>query len=95
MTDNDLTLQILKLAGNNGVHSFDLNRQVGTIRAGARVCDLKKKGYSITSIPEKMGDAIGVRYFLNHSPIEKPKPSYILVDPMIDKVIPPKQEAWI
>lgn len=76
-TDVLLTLDILKHAGEKGVHSFDLNRQVGTIRAGARIYDLKKMGYKISSKSEKMGDAVGVRYFLNsspeYSPIEKPK----------------------
>lgn len=64
-TDTEKTLEILKLAGNRGIHSFELNRLVGTIRAGARIYDLKKQGYSISSLPEKLGDAVGVRYFLN------------------------------
>lgn len=82
-TDCELTLQILQTAGPRGVHSFDLMRMINSPRAGARICDLKKKGYSISSVSEKKGDAIGVRYFLVHSPITQ-KQTYVLVDPMKD-----------
>ena len=68
MTDTELTLQALQNAGNAGVHSFDLNRLVGTIRAAARVNDLKNLGYQITARPETLGNARGVRYFLVSSP---------------------------
>ena len=64
MTDVKKTLEILRNAGASGVHSFDLNRLVGTTRSAARIDDLKKLGYVITSKPEKMGDSRGVRYYL-------------------------------
>ena len=90
-TDCELTLEVLQHAGSNGIHSFDLIRMVNSPRAIARICDLKKKGYSITSVSEKKGNAIGVRYFLNNSLITKP--SYVLVDPMKD-TRPLFQEAY-
>lgn len=68
MTDTELTLQALQNAGETGVHSFELNRIVGTIRAAARVNDLKKLGYVISSRPETLGFARGVRYFLKSAP---------------------------
>ncbi len=74
-TDCSKTLEILRSAGPAGVHSFELNRLVGTIRVGARVYDLKRKGYEITAVPERMGDAVGVRYFLN----SKPEPRYKVI----------------
>jgi biotin operon repressor len=71
MTDTQKTLKVLRLAGEKGIHSFDLGREIGTIRISARIYDLKKKGYAIDARPEKRGDAVGVRYTL----IEK-RPKY-------------------
>ncbi len=71
MTDTELTLEALQTAGDAGVHSFELNHIVGTIRAAARINDLKKLGYSISSQPEKLGNARGVRYFLVSAPVKK------------------------
>lgn len=62
------TLEALQRAGSTGVHSFHLNAIVGTTRSAARIEDLKKQGYQITSQFEKMGDSMGVRYFLNEAP---------------------------
>ncbi len=81
MTQVAMTLQALKQAGNVGVHSFILNKIVGTIRGAARIDDLKKLGYMISSKPEKLGNARGARYFLLSSPMEKQKPQYRL-DPI-------------
>lgn len=74
ISDTDKTLLALIDAGSTGVHSFELNHIVGTIRAAARVNDLKKKGYHITSVPEKMGGATGVRYFFSSSPPKSAHP---------------------
>lgn len=63
-THTQRTLELLKEAGDKGVHSFTLNYKVGTTRSAARINDLKRQGYNITSIIEKMGDSTGVRYFL-------------------------------
>lgn len=71
-TDTAKVLKILQRSGMYGVHSFHLNQEVGTMRAAARILDLKKLGYDITSTPERLGDAVGVRYFLNSSPVSKP-----------------------
>ncbi len=71
MTDVEQTLEILKEVGPTGIHSFELGNRVGTIRVAARVDDLKHKGYRIDTQREKLGNAWGVRYFLNYTP--KPK----------------------
>lgn len=64
-TDTQKCLEALQRAGNNGIHSFHLNYIIGTTRCAARINDLKNQGYSITSKYEKIGDSMGVRYFLN------------------------------
>ncbi len=81
-TDCDKTLFALIDAGDKGVHSFALNGIVGTNYSPRRIYDLKKKGYVITSIPEKLGNAIGCRYFLQSKPIkEQPKQKEYRFDP--------------
>lgn len=74
-TDVQKTLQLLTEAGSSGMHSFDLNKLVGTTRIAARVNDLKAQGYEITSIYEKRGDSHGCRYFLISSSSVKPQTS--------------------
>ncbi len=71
-TDTAKCLKILQRVGLYGIHSFHLNQEIGTTRCAARIQDLKDKGYVITSTPERLGDAVGVRYFLNSSPVSKP-----------------------
>ena len=72
-TDCSKTLEALRNAGSLGVHSFDLNNIVGTNYSPRMVHDLKKAGYSITAVREKLGDAVGVRYFLNYFPVDRQK----------------------
>lgn len=72
-TDVAKCLKILQRVGLYGIHSFHLNQEIGTTRCSARINDLKKKGYIITSTPERLGDAVGVRYFLNSSPVKEEK----------------------
>jgi len=64
MTDCEKALQILKERRSLGVHSFELNTLLGTTRSAARIQDLKDMGHSISSVPEKRGDSLGVRYYL-------------------------------
>lgn len=73
-TDLQLILEALQRARGEGVHSFHLNHIAGTTRAAARILDLKLMGYTITSHPEKLGEALGVRYFLED---KAPKPEYV------------------
>lgn len=71
--DTKKTLEALKRAGKHGVHSFELNRIVGTTRAAARVNDLIKLGYKISNgngHKELMGTAFGVRYTLEEEVTE-------------------------
>ena len=65
MTDAQKVLHELQIAGNKGCHSFTLIHSCHTTRIAARINDLKKQGYKITSTPERMGNSIGCRYFLN------------------------------
>lgn len=75
-SDTAKCLKILQRVGLYGIHSFHLNQEIGTTRCAARIQDLKDKGYNITSTSERLGDAVGVRYFLQSSPVkeEKKKP---------------------
>lgn len=63
-TDKDKTLLLLQQSGEAGIHSFELGKIVGTIRIAARIEELRKQGHNILSVAERMGDAIGVRYYL-------------------------------
>ena len=76
LTDNEKALRALRQAGKDGIHSFALNKIIGTTRAAARINDLKKRGHTIASQPELLGHARGARYFLVSSPMEKQKPQY-------------------
>lgn len=64
MTDTELALQALRNAGSRGVHSFDMNKIIGTDRASARVGDLKNAGHSISRVTEKRNGSLGCRWFL-------------------------------
>ena len=73
-TDKQQTLWVLKKVGDKGIHSFELNRLIGSTRAAARINDLKHEGYQIDTKHEKVGNAWGVRYFLRKSVKEEIKP---------------------
>ena len=62
-THKQRILDLLKVAGEHGVHSFFLAKEV-TFRSAARINDLKNDGYNITTKREKRGKTYGVRYFL-------------------------------
>ncbi len=63
-TQTTRALHYLRQAGSSGIHSFDLNKLVGTTRIAARINDLKHLGYNITSVHERKGRSWGVRYVL-------------------------------
>lgn len=63
LSHKEKILYVLKEVGDEGVHSFDLAKLV-SIRAVARIHDLKKAGYNIVSQAEKRGRSLGVRYYL-------------------------------
>lgn len=58
-------LEILRRVGVMGIHSFDLIKETGTWKSPARISDLRKEGYNITSDQEKKGNSWGVRYRLH------------------------------
>lgn len=62
MSHRDQILKRLREAGDRGIHSFQLLDI--TPRYAARICELNKLGYEISSVPERHVDAIGVRYTL-------------------------------
>lgn len=72
-SDTAKCLKILQRVGLYGIHSFHLNQEIGTTRCAARIQDLKDKGYTIHSTPERLGDAMGVRYTLGSSPVSQIK----------------------
>jgi hypothetical protein len=47
-----------------GIHSFVINRKMWILRGSERIRELKKLGFNIKSVHEKMGKAWGVRYIL-------------------------------
>jgi hypothetical protein len=47
-----------------GVHSFVFIRDHWILRPANRVMELKRQGINIISLPERMGNARGVRYQL-------------------------------
>jgi predicted transcriptional regulator len=100
-TDVEKTLRILEEAGEKGIHSFELNYLVGTTRSAARICDLKKLGYTILAKPEVHGGARGVRYILQSSPIFKQDPEtkqtqqYEFIGSELVRVFPPQQEVLV
>lgn len=64
MTQHDRILKMLEDAGESGVHSFEFYME-RMPRGAAVICDLRKEGYAIESVPEKFnGEAHGVRYYL-------------------------------
>jgi hypothetical protein len=63
VSKTEKVFRALELAGESGVHSFDL-QGVGGWRYSARIYDLRNDGKEIISIPERKGDAMGVRYYL-------------------------------
>jgi len=95
-TDCQKTLEYLRQSKNRGCHSFDLMHLVGTTRIAARIDDLKKQGFSITSVKEKKGDALGCRYYLHEAvtatiePLQEPK-----TVKYYDSLIQQKRDEWI
>ena len=73
-THTEKALELLTKAGTEGIHSFTLNYQIGSTRSAARINDLKKQGHKITSVFEKIGGSMGVRYFLMSEPPKKETP---------------------
>ena len=73
MSDIQKTLDNLRAYGNKGCHSFVLMKLVGSTRVAARIEDLKKRGYRITSVPEEMDGTTGCRYFLYEDSPRKPQ----------------------
>ena len=73
------TYEMLKAAGSQGIHSFELMRLAGTTRVAARVRDLKKQGHCIRSFHEALRGVEGCRYILdrdNFNEIKTKKPMY-------------------
>jgi hypothetical protein len=64
MSQKSTILKLLQDRGELGVHSFEFYA-MRMPRGAAAICDLKKEGQPIESVPERTPDgAEGVRYFL-------------------------------
>ena len=83
MTQRDQVLRLLRAAGPDGVHSFELAAAVG-LRAAARVDELRTAGFVIDSKREKYGRATGCRYRLHDTPA--PAVAEVRVTPASDPV---------
>lgn len=93
LSDTEKTLRVLKRVGPYGVHSFHLAQEIGSYRVAARINDLKRKGYVITSEPQTVGEATGCRYYLRSEPAKKvvqppKKPVTYIIDKERNVVIP-------
>lgn len=64
LSHKEKVLYCLREFKDDGCHSFDLAKWI-SIRAVARIHDLKKAGHNIITQAEKRGNSVGVRYFLN------------------------------
>lgn len=67
LTQTEKCLKALQRVGSYGIHSFHLIQETGAYRVAARIDDLKDLGYVIDSVPEKLGDSLGCRYYLRSS----------------------------
>jgi hypothetical protein len=47
VTDNAAVLRLLRIRGRQGVTPLEALREVGTMRLGARVYDLRREGHKI------------------------------------------------
>lgn len=65
-TQKERVMELLENRGQEGIHSFEIIRQISH-KAPARICELRKEGYNITSKTEKLGDSYGVRYTLEEN----------------------------
>ena len=63
ITQKDRVLSVLKRVGKGGIHSFEIIREISH-KAPARISELRKEGFDIKSVPEKLGRSWGVRYIL-------------------------------
>jgi hypothetical protein len=76
MRQKDTTLQMLRAAGERGVHTFEMRRAfIGN--PSQRIAELIEDGHGITTGPKERlnGEAMGVRYFLVHDAAATPAPA--------------------
>lgn len=64
ITQKERVLALLKEVGTKGIHSFLLIKEISH-KAPTRISELRKEGWNIKSVPEKLGRSIGCRYFLD------------------------------
>jgi len=84
VTQRDHVLALLRAAGPDGVHSFEL-LAAGLPRAAARIVELRQAGHVIVSKPERLsGGARGCRYRLHDTPA--PAVAEVRVTPASDPV---------
>jgi len=64
LTQKERVLETLRRVGKRGIHSFNIIREISH-KAPARISELRKEGWDIQSVPEKLGRAWGCRYILD------------------------------
>ncbi len=66
-------VELLRERGEGGLTRLDCPRYLA-LSMPARICELRKSGYSIESVPEQVGHATMARYVLHGEPNEKTDP---------------------
>lgn len=66
-------VELLRERGEGGLTRLDCPRYLA-LSMPARICELRKLGYSIESVPEQVGHATMARYVLHGEPGEKADP---------------------
>lgn len=66
-------VELLRERGEQGLSRLDAPRYLA-LSMPARICELRKLGYSIETVPEQVGHATMARYVLHGEPDEKADP---------------------
>lgn len=96
MTQRDQILQMLRDAGDRGLHSFELY-EARLPRAAARIAELREAGFTITSTRERYrGQAEGVRYRLVEAThqVARVEPSLLGEDRLGGRSFPSAVAGW-
>lgn len=70
-TRKQLVLEYLRARPNQWVPGLELmNAQVGGLRAGARIYDLRREGYKIETGPDPRSDVDRYRLLVDETPVQ-------------------------
>lgn len=89
LTQKQRVIRTLRRVGRSGIHSFNIINEISH-KAPARISELRREGWDIRSVTEKLGEANGVRYTLHEgTPVTEKEVEEIFRD----KSVPKKVEA--